>query len=460
MELLKDLLLKFSMNFLEACKRLISIDTSPSNGTGEAAFFIKKLAESLGFQVCLQEEIQKGVKEANVICFPGAVKDHVHLMLQTHLDTVDPGSFALWTENDKNPFHMSIHNSRIYGLGVADTKLDFLCKLYGVRDFVGQKAFRDFAVVGTFGKEYNMNGAIRLVRHKVLRSEKVLVGEPTDFDLVHSGKGLANIEITIPFSKEEMKARQTHDETEGQSAQSKIFKGHASHSCQPHLGINAVESLFDFLCQLPHQILVLEMDGGTSHNTIPVQALLEFDLVGLQGMTVNRKILKIYEKIQGLKRDFDKFLDENFDPPMTTLNIGMIRTYSDHIKLMGCVCWPVAVEEDIYLGWMNDLKLFCESLDGAFRVRDYKKPFLENKNSDFTRHCFEIISENDPDSRVVTQPVTCEANVFHKFGMETLVFGPGKREGNSHTFKESIAIDSLHKATAVYKNIVDKICFQ
>ncbi len=448
------------MNFIDACKELISIDTSPSNGTGEAALFIKELGESLGFQVRLEEEIQKGLKEANVICFPGDIKNHVHLMLQTHLDTVDPGSFALWKENDKNPFHISIHNSRLYGLGVADTKLDFLCKLYGALNFVGQKPLRDFAVVGTFGKEYNMNGAIRLVRHKVLRPERTLVSEPTHFDLVHSGKGLANIEITLPFSQEEMQARQVHNDGEGQSTQSKIFKGHAAHSSQPHLGVNAVESLFHFLGQLPHQILVLEMDGGTNHNTIPVQAFLEFDLVSLQGMTMNRKILKVYEKVQNLKKEFNKFPDKNFDPPTTTLNIGMIRTYSDHAKLMGCVCWPVAVAENIYLEWMNDLKLFCESLGGVFRVRDYKKPFLENKDSEFARCCFEVIRKNHPDSRVVTQPVTSEANVFHKFGMETLVFGPGKREGNSQTFKESIAIESLHKARAIYEGIIDKICFQ
>ncbi len=380
-------------------------------------------------------------------------------MLQTHLDTVDPGSFALWKDNDKNPFHVSIHNSRLYGLGVADTKLDFLCKLYGAVNFVGRKSLKDFAVVGTFGKEYSMNGAVRLIRHKVLNSERVLVGEPTDFNLVHSGKGQANIEVTIPFSKEEMQARQNHDEGEGRSTQSKIFKGHASHSSQPHLGINAVELLFHFLNQLPGQLLVLEMDGGTNHNTIPVQAFLEFDLVSLKEITVNQKILKVYEKVQDFKKDFNGFLDKNFDPPMTTLNIGMIRTYSDHVKLMGCVCWPVAVGEDIYLKWMNELKVFCESLDGVFRVRDYKKPFLEDKNSKFTKYCLEVIREKHPDSGVVTQPVTSEANVFHKFGMETLAFGPGKREGNSQTFKESIDIDSLNKAMAIYKGIIDKICF-
>ena len=138
----------------------------------------------------------------------------------------------------------------------------------------------------------------------------------------------------------------------------------------------------------------------------------------------------------------------------------MVRTCRDHIKLMGSVCWPLAVKEDIYLQWMDDLRNFCQSLDGVFRVRDYKKPFWEDKDSEFGRSCFEIIKEHHRQSEVLTQPVTCEANVFHKFGIESLVFGPGRREGNSHSFKESISIENLNKASLIYKDIVQRICIR
>ena len=52
------------MDFIKACKELIAIDSSPTNGTGEVCQFIKKLSESLGFKVRLQEEIQRGIEEA------------------------------------------------------------------------------------------------------------------------------------------------------------------------------------------------------------------------------------------------------------------------------------------------------------------------------------------------------------------------------------------------------------
>ena len=446
------------MDFLEACKQLTAIDSSPANGTGEASQFIKNLGESLGFEVVIEEEIQKGINEANVICFIGEKTDRVHLMLQTHLDTYDPGSFALWQQTGKNPFHATIHDGKIFGLGVADTKLDFLCKLYAAKSFIGKNPKQSFCVVGTYGEEYNMNGAIRLIRH-TLQADRVLVSEPTHFDLVTSGKGLANIEITIPFSLEEMEARTSHDSGEGQSTQCKIFKGVAAHSSQPLSGENAIEKMFQYLEQLPDQLLLLEVDGGTNYNSIPIQSLVEFDMVSMQGSTVNQKILQIYRKVVEMKEEFNKVQDSDFDPAMTTFNIGMIRTYSDHLKIMGCVRWPSVVKETVYLQWMEELKLFCNSVGAVFRVRDHKKPFEAEKDSEFVKNCLEAIHSEAPESQLATQPVTNEANVFHKLGIETLVFGPGLREGNSQTPEESILIENLHKATKIYENIIQKICF-
>lgn len=446
------------MEFLEACKELITIDCSPSNGTGDASRFIETLGRELGFTVSVEEEIQRGINEANVLCFNGEKENKVHLMLQTHLDTYDPGSFALWEKTGRNPFHATIHDGFLYGLGVADTKLDFLCKLYAAKKFIGRKAKKSFCVVGTYGEEYNMNGAIRLIRH-TLQADRVLVSEPTNFDLVISGKGLANVEITIPFSVEEMVAKTEHDSGEGQSTQCKIFKGTPAHSSQPLSGENAIEKMFRYLDQLPENILLLEIDGGTNYNTIPTQSLVEFDMVNLQGTTVNQKLLEIYRKIIQMKDDFDNIQDPLFNPPMTTFNIGMVRTYSDHMKIMGCVRWPAAVKEVTYLQWMEDLKIFCSSQGAVFRVRDHKKPFEVNKNLDFVQICHDEIKKETPGSQLATQPVTNEANVFHKLGLETLVFGPGQREGNSQTPHESIAIDNLHKAIKVYENIIETICY-
>jgi acetylornithine deacetylase/succinyl-diaminopimelate desuccinylase-like protein len=448
------------MDFIDACKKLISIDSSPSNGTGEACQFIHELSTQMGFECIVEPEVQRGISEANVLCFVGKPEKKVHLILQTHLDTVDPGAFALWLQNGKNPFHASIHNDQLYGLGVADTKLDFLCKLFAAKKYIGMKPKRTFALVGTYGEEHSMNGAIHLIRRKSIMTDKILVSEPTNFNLVYSGKGLANLEITIPFSKEEMQARLDHDSGEGQSTQCKVFKGLAAHSSQPQLGVNSIENMLKFLENLPEQLLILEVDGGTNYNTIPVHSLLEFDLVNIQGVTINQKLIKIYKKINELQNVFNSILDHDFNPPMTTLNIGMIRTYDDHLKIMGCVRLPVAIKEEMYSLWLEELKNYCHDIGAEFRVRDHKKPFKMNKDSEFTQQCLNIIQKNIPEARLTTQPVTNEANVFHKFGIETLAFGPGIREGNSQTAHESISIENLNNAINIYENLIKKICYE
>ncbi|MEM7645436.1 MAG: M20/M25/M40 family metallo-hydrolase, partial [Pseudomonadota bacterium] len=72
--------------------------------------------------------------------------------------------------------------------------------------------------------------------------------------------------------------------------------------------------------------------------------------------------------------------------------------------------------------------------------------------------CLKAIRDEFGRAELSTQPVTNEANVFHKFGVEALVFGPGEREGNAHTCEESVDIDSLNKAIKIYESVIENTC--
>ena len=184
------------MEFLEACRKIIGIDSSPSAGTLEVTKFVESLATSLGLHAELQTEAWNGVDQANVIVRPRALKNPADVpegefVLQTHLDTPDPGPYALWKKTGANPFNASIYQSpegdRIYGLGSADVKLDFLCKLYAfaaVSNAVAAKSLSDSSntwrvppvLVGTYGEELGMPGAVKLIRKKKIRPSAMLVG--------------------------------------------------------------------------------------------------------------------------------------------------------------------------------------------------------------------------------------------------------------------------------------------
>lgn len=442
------------MEFLEAAKKIISIDSSPSQGNAEVVSFLKTLAQQFGFGVNVTEEVFGGVTQANIAIQPNNKKQK--LLLQTHLDTVDPGSFALWTKTGNNPYQASIRGEKIYGLGAADSKLDFLCKLYAMKRTNWDQLSGNATLLGTFGEEGGMRGAIKAVRERLVASSPALIGEPTDLHVIYAGKGIAQIEIIIPFSSRQID--EWGDDSLSGSTQSKIFQGRAAHSSSPELGENAIEKMLEYLEKLPEEIDLVSVDGGVGFNTIPTQASLEFDLNAQVPDLKPKQLREIYRTIKNLETEFKKFPDTEFDPPVPTINIGLMRTFHDHIQISGAVRWSSHIEEEKYLQWMSELGATCQAQKAVFRILDVKKPFRTAKEGDFAQLCLRAANAIEPTASLKTHPVTNEANVFSKFGFECVVFGPGQRQNNTHTPEEHVVLEDLQRAEDFYHAVIQQVC--
>lgn len=443
------------MDFISAAQKLIAIDTSPAQGNLEAVRFLKNVAESLGLNAQISEEIVSGVSQANLFVRPNEKPQK--LLLQTHLDTVDPGSFALWTKTGFNPFQASIRGDKIYGLGAADVKLDFLCKMFAMKRADWSRLSGAAVLLGTFGEEEQMKGAIKAIRERKILPTPALIGEPTDLQVIYAGKGIAQLEIIIPF------ATKTQDEwgedEKTSSTQSKIFQGRAAHSSSPELGENAIVKMLDYLDRLPESIQLINVDGGVSFNTIPTQAALEFDLTaGSSQDMIGKQLRKIYRAIRDLEVEFKKHQDKDFDPAYATLNIGSMRTAIDHVRMSGAVRWTSHIPDALYAEWMNFIAQTCKAQKAVFRILDVKKPFSTSRNGEFAQLCLSTIQSKRSSVEMKTQPVTNEANVFSRFGFECIVFGPGQRQNNSHTPEEHVAIEDLKSAEDFYLSMIEKVC--
>src|SRR6185369_7927232 len=90
------------------------------------------------------------------------------LLLLTHLDTVGPGILEYWTETGGNAYNLAAREETIYGLGAADAKLDFLCKLYAVQRIRDKKIKMPVYLVGTCGEEAGMYGCRYLLQSLML----------------------------------------------------------------------------------------------------------------------------------------------------------------------------------------------------------------------------------------------------------------------------------------------------
>jgi acetylornithine deacetylase/succinyl-diaminopimelate desuccinylase-like protein len=447
------------LNFIEACRQFISIDSTPAHGNKEIAMFAAELCRERGLHVELQQDFVGDVESVNVIARPEAQRPAAEFLLQTHLDTVDPGPFALWTKTECNPFDATIIDGKIYGLGTADVKLDYLCKLEAISAFTGGKTWKlPPVLVGTHGEEIGMQGALRLIRKNKITAKMALIGEPSDLKLIHAAKGFASVEIRIPFTQEEINYRQEHNLKESTSTQSKLFVGKAVHSSMPHLGESAITKMLDYLEQMPDSITLMEIDGGVNYNTVPSHALLELDVVSNSSKPIIKKIVQINAAIKKLDREFLKFPDADFTPPQPTLNIGLVRTFPDHVLVAGSCRVPPIISHETYEGWMAQLRDVCETHGSQFRVTDYKKPFKTNEDSMLVKGCRDELRALGLADSLSTQSSTNEASLFTRTGIECLCFGPGKREGNVHTPGEHVNVADLHKAVDFYKRIIERFC--
>jgi len=447
------------LDFIESCRKLISLDASPEQGNYLVAQFLAEYASDNGFLVEKLEEVSGDKKQMNLIITPTNQKTEFDFMLQTHLDTPDPGPFGLWNKTGSNPFDAHIIDGNIYGLGAADTKLDFLCKLEALNRIDKNSNWKVLPkIVATYGEETGMNGALKLIRKNKIKAKYALIGEPSDLHIITSGKGLASVEIHIPFGEDEKKYRIEHNLKESTSTVSKIFNGKSAHSSTPQMGESAIKKLFEYLLKMPSDITIMEIDGGVNFNTVPANSILEIDFVPGHRISMAKKLTTIYKAICDLEDKFLQFQDEEFQPSSPTLNIGLVRTKEDSIFISGTCRIPPSVSNEIYEGWMKELALVCQSVEAEFRITDYKRPFKGDKGSEFVQICQSQLKKMNLPEKIITIPSTNEASIFARTGIECICFGAGKREGNIHTPSEHVSIESLQKATDFYEKIIQKVC--
>lgn len=447
------------MDFIEACRQLIAIESTPAHGNKELSKWVAAFARNRGFHVEEQVEIVGDLEQVNVIVRPGEERPDAEFLLQTHLDTVDPGPYSLWTQTGANPFDAHIIDGKIYGLGAADVKLDFLCKLEAMAQFQGQKKWRlPPVLVGTFGEETGMQGALKLIRKNKISARMALIGEPSDLRLINAAKGFASVEIRVPFSEQERQYRDEHNLRESTSTQSKMFGGKAAHSSMPHLGESAITKMFESLLMLPESANVMEMDGGINGNTVPSHAFLEIDMVTGIDRPISKRITNIYRATKALEQEFSRYSDPDFVPSSPTLNIGLVRTNESDVQIKGTCRIPPNISQDVYESWMERLRVVCEENGASFRINDYKKPFRTDTQSILVKGCLDELRAMGLSDQPVTQPSTNEASIFSRIGIACVCFGPGKREGNMHTPQEHVSLNDLEKAQEFYRRIIERFC--
>lgn len=445
------------MDFIQVARKLIAHESSPSTGNQALARELVSFMHSLGLEVQIQEQAWAGHPQLNI--WAKRKQDSWELpwlLLQAHLDTADPGPFAEWTRTDQNPFDAHVIDSYLYGLGAADAKIDFLCKLEALRSWSQPATGFCPVLLGTFSEEQGMMGALKFIRKNGPRVRWALVGEATGLRMVTAAKGLAVVEIRIPFEEEEILLLSQHNQSENTSTQSKLFRGRAAHSSRPQDGESAIHKMLDYLLMLPQDITIMEIDGGQNYNTIASHAFMEFDIGSQLKNNLAQKLNRLVRVIHEIQEEFPSFNDADFEPSQPTLNIGSIRTFADHVSISGTCRLPPSVQQADYESWMRRLQEVCLEIHSDFRIVDYKRPFRTPEDAEILRVAQETLEGLGLSTQSGTLPLTNEASLFSRLQVETFCFGPGHHEGNLHTPQERVSLQNLQTAVVFYRNFLEK----
>jgi acetylornithine deacetylase/succinyl-diaminopimelate desuccinylase-like protein len=459
-----------SKGFLELSRKLIAADTVSSRGTRQAADLLQSPWEHAGLPVRRQvvEEVH-----VNLLGGPGGeAAGPGGVLLVTHLDTVPPGPLEKW---QSHPWTLTERDGFLHGLGVADVKLDALCKAEAVRRLQGRRARRPFWLLGTFGEEVGLRGARHFVQSDLFRQvapAQVLCGEPSELQIISAHKGY----LVVRCSVRDLKARPVN--TEGPGVEQLHFGGKAAHSSTPHLGDNAILKALAWVKSSGSAVVAAK--GGSGSNVVPASCTVEVpaprekghpeptEVKFLPTRPPEANLWRALATASALEELWHRTLpagnDPRFEPPGAVGGLNVLESAEGTVSIQLDARLLPDHDPDALAarfraqaqGWVAqlgqgelELEISVERNASGMSLPD-GSPLVRSAGSVLARHGL------DPAPRA--KPTSTEAGVFARAGCEAIVIGPGRSTGNAHTPNERIELAQLEKACDLYESLLVELC--
>ena len=366
---------------IELLNTLIGFDTTSYNSNLELIEFIQSYLSSYGIDSTLIHD--ESGKKANLYATIGRT-DIGGVMLSGHTDVV-PVAGQDW---DTDPFSLTESSDRLYGRGSADMKGFIALVLSRVPEMVSSELTKPIHLAFSYDEEIGCVGVKRmldLLEHQPIKPSCCIIGEPTGMEVVIGHKGKLATRVKV--------------------------RGHACHSGQSPLGVNAIDfasELIVYIRKLAHEkaqngpfdkdyevpyttLHTGVVGGGTALNIVP--NLCQFDF----------EIRHLYE--------------EN---PQHLLN--QIKNFArDHLE--------------------KEMHLIDSDTGFDFETLATYPGLLTDPGIEFVRYVKQLL-DNNAHSKVI---FGSEGGLFQKrLGIPTLVCGPGNID-QAHKANEYISLDQLQK---------------
>lgn len=313
------------------------------------------------------------------------------VMFNGHLDTVPLGDEALWPHP---PLSGIVSDGRLWGRGACDMKTSLACMALAAADAARTGIQGTLIVAGVVQEEVGGLGARYLGQQ--LPADVIVLGEPSDGALMLGHRGRVEIEVTFP--------------------------GKIAHAANAELGENALFPAARFIEKL--ETLPLPTGGPLGGSSATPTCFLSFPIDGPNVVPGAAKLTIDYRTIPG--DDVDGILDR-------------INGLCDDARILVTIPTEQAISENGSI-----------ALEFSRQVGPYLAP-ADNPAIDTARA---VIARTLPDEPLREGVWWFATDAPHLVALGGVVvgFGPGEEE-LAHTTQESVRVDRLEQATAVYREL-------
>ncbi|MCC7440159.1 MAG: M20/M25/M40 family metallo-hydrolase [Bdellovibrionales bacterium] len=490
--------------FTDEARDLIRIPSVSLDGNEEAANWAAGLLRERGFKVNIKQVMHShpriSQRQFNVIGVLGNPlverKIRKGLLLVSHLDTADPGHAAAWTECGGDPYKFETREDAFYGLGTANAKIDFLCRLHAAQRFRERKLKEPVYVVGTSGAEIGMLGVRYLIQSLAVNPRWVLVSAPTDLDVIHAHKSAHLFKVSVRYHVVDRDAK-------GFNRRVNLHAfGRSGPSAVPDDSANALSQILKFIeranesgFETRHTLL----SGGALLNQIPDRASAEFyltshqfedfkrffrditsgepeaparfeiELGGLGDMGIGFLPEVLFESLLALAA-FVKELavgmadrkDEAYEVPNATTSLSTVRQSPNLTELYFDVRMLPGTSEKVLLErvrlGIGKLAAKYPGLNVSVDLESSSPELDLPADHPWVKTCAETLEAAGVVSKTRKSSLSTEAGYFSRKTYDVACFGPGGLGGGVYGPNEHVRLEDIQKATLFYEQLIERTC--
>lgn len=428
----------------------------------DAYEYMLKLGEENGFDTFdadgygghIQFNADESVEQAETLAIVG------------HLDVVPEG-----TGWDTDPYKLEIKDGYLYGRGVSDDKGPVLACFYIMKAFkeAGIKPKKNIRLIMGLDEEKGMTGMLKYVE---------IAGQPDlgftpdgEFPLINGEKGILTFDLAQKLSKSATKDGLRLTKLEAGTASNAVpAQAKAVLAADDNIYNLVKDRLNQYVVETGHDIkakkqgssLVIESRGVAAHGAHPH--------LGLNAVSIIMEFLGRLQFSNDELNDFIAFYNDHLGYDVAgermgceikdelselTLNVGLASINEDLASLTLNIRYPVTKTSDEVFAGIE--KVLEGTKIGIVKGGDIEPLYIE-ANNPMVQTMMAVYREETGDNEA--KPLVIGGGTYAKAVNNTLAFGglfPGE-EDTMHQANERMSVESLFKMMNIYAKTIYKLC--